>query len=174
MELSALADAACPSVSQLERLCCFAPRPPAALTNDHKALTRQMEQLLHALHSRSHEPGGAAQAPAEAPPAAAAARAAAAEPAATAAPPPFAVIDELSAGSPAAEAGLQLGDQLCSFGGVSRGSHPTSTLPAVAGALVEGTTVKAVVLRQGAPLTLQLTPHKWFGQGLLGCHLRPL
>ena len=88
--------------------------------------------------------------------------------------PPFAVVDELTAGSPAADAGLQLWDQLCSLAGVT---HQTpSTLQAVAAALQahEGQAVEAVVLRQGAQLSLQLTPRQWDGRGLLGCHLRPL
>lgn len=143
-----------------------------------------MEQLLHQLHALSSLPGGATRdAPAAAGAAAPAPRLAPA--AATAAgsgggyagappPPPFAVIDELTPGSPAATAGLQLGDQLCSFAGVSKAVP--STLQAVAAALAanEGRPVEAVVLRQGAPLALQLTPQQWGGRGLLGCHLRPL
>lgn len=172
---------------------CRAPRRPpshlltlsAALTNDHKALSKQAEQLLYRLHAASNQAGGAAPAPAAA--ATAAATAAARPPAAAAAvagggggyegpppPPPFAVIDELTPGSPAADAGLLLGDQLCSFGGVTR--ETPSTLQAVAAALAanEGRPVAAVVLRQGAPLELHLTPRQWGGRGLLGCHLRPL
>lgn len=153
----------------------------AALTNDHKALSKQVEQLLHHLHSLSNEAGGAPSAPAPAAPApaaplplAAAAAAAGGGYAGPPPPPPFAVIDELTPGSPAAEAGLQLGDQLCRFGEVTRDAP--STLQAVAAALAahEGRPVAAVVLRQGAPVALQLTPRQWGGRGLLGCHLRPL
>lgn len=173
----------------------FTPDVHAALTNDHKALSRQMEHLLHALHaqSRAGQTGsGAAGAAGSATAAhAAAAEGAAAPPApqansgsgqqaAAALPPaaaaavglgPFAVIDELAEGSPAAAAGLQLHDQLCSFGGVTR--QTPGTLQAVASLLHEGQAVEAVVLRHGAPLVLSLTPQKWAGRGLLGCHLRP-
>ena len=38
----------------------------------------------------------------------------------------------------------------------------------------ENRAVSVVVLRQGEHLTLSLTPRKWEGRGLLGCHLRPL
>lgn len=38
----------------------------------------------------------------------------------------------------------------------------------------EGREVHAVVLRHGETLNLKLVPEKWAGQGLLGCHLRPL
>ncbi|KAL4428566.1 hypothetical protein ABPG77_008878 [Micractinium sp. CCAP 211/92] len=81
------------------------------------------------------------------------------------------IIDELAEGSPAAAAGLQLYDQLCSFGGVTR--QTPDTLQAVAALLREGQAMEAVVLRHGAPLVLSLTPRTWAGRGLLGCHLRP-
>lgn len=38
----------------------------------------------------------------------------------------------------------------------------------------EGKDVPAIVLRQGETVTLTLRPERWAGQGLLGCHLRPL
>lgn len=157
----------------------------AALTNDHKALSRQLEALLHQLHSLSNEAragGGGGTSPQARPdshPAVAAAglSAAGGGPATSSAgavPPPFAVVDELTPGSPAAEAGLQLGDQLCRFGGVTR--QTPGALAAMAAALQasEGRAVETVVLRHGAPLVLALTPRRWDGRGLLGCHLRPL
>ena len=182
-------DAACPP-----------PPPPTplstVLTNDHKALSGRVEQLLHQLHaataagSTSSSQQQVAAASAAAAPAAATTRSAVApeEPAPArgaggdsaqqgALPPPFAVIDELSADSPAEVAGLQLWDQLCSFAGVTvHTPGDGGTLQAVAAALAanEGRAVRAAVLRQGAPLQLLLTPQQWGGRGLLGCHLRPL
>lgn len=82
------------------------------------------------------------------------------------------MVDELAEGSPAAEAGLQLHDQLCSFGGVTR--QTPNTLQAVAAVLREGQEVEAVLQRHGAPLVVTLTPKPWAGRGLLGCHLHPL
>jgi 26S proteasome non-ATPase regulatory subunit 9 len=141
-----------------------------------------MELLLHQLHALASLPGagsgGSAAAevarPAPRPPAAAVQQQRASSSPAAAALQPFAVVDELSAGSPAADAGLQLWDQLCSFAGVTQ--QTPSTLQAVAAALHahEGQAVEALVLRQGALLSLQLTPRQWGGRGLLGCHLRPL
>ena len=144
-----------------------------------------MELLLHQLHALASLPGaggagsgGSAAAevarPAPRPPAAAVQQQRASSSPAAAALQPFAVVDELSAGSPAADAGLQLWDQLCSFAGVTQ--RTPSTLQAVAAALQahEGQAVEALVLRQGALLSLQLTPRQWGGRGLLGCHLRPL
>ncbi len=94
-----------------------------------------------------------------------------------------------------------MGDLLCAFGEVSgaaagaedgaatssssslseAASGPASVpsallLQRVAGVLggSEGRAVAATVLRQGAPLAVSLTPQRWSGRGLLGCHLKPL
>lgn len=117
------------------------PSATAALTNDQKALTSQMEQLLHALHAQSRQPGAPATPPAAAP------AAPSASPPGPAAqqqqqPPlqaaqqqlrPFAVVDEVSHGSPASSAGIHLGDQLCRFGPVV--ADTPNTLQQVAGTL---------------------------------------
>ncbi|GLC44957.1 hypothetical protein PLESTM_001669100 [Pleodorina starrii] len=91
---------------------------------------------------------------------------------------PFALIDEVSGGSPAEAAGLQVGDLLCAFGDVSAAvaGQGGGLLQRVASVLSasEGRPVAARVLRQGTPLELSLTPARWPGRGLLGCHLRPL
>lgn len=70
----------------------------------------------------------------------------------------------------------QQGDQLCSFAGVSLGPQAGDELQRVAAALQanEGREVEALFLRQGAPVALKLTPQRWSGRGLLGCHLRPM
>ncbi|KAE8732592.1 hypothetical protein F3Y22_tig00001825pilonHSYRG00150 [Hibiscus syriacus] len=56
---------------------------------------------------------------------------------------PFAIVDEIADASPAAEDGLQLGDQIVKF-----------------------------VMRQGALFNLSVSPRTWQGRGLLGCHFR--
>jgi hypothetical protein len=68
------------------------------------------------------------------------------------------------------------GDQLCRFGDVTLGPMPGDELARVAAALQrhEGTSVEVIFLRHGAPVTIALTPRRWAGRGLLGCHLRPL
>jgi 26S proteasome non-ATPase regulatory subunit 9 len=105
--------------------------------------------------------------------------------AATAAAAPFAVIDEVTEGSPASTAGLLLGDQVISFGGVTGGSGggggsgawgaSSDTLPRVAALLAEreGTAVSVWVLRRGERTEVAVTPRRWDGRGLLGCHMRP-
>mmetsp|Transcript_64598 Transcript_64598/g.185819 ORF Transcript_64598/g.185819 Transcript_64598/m.185819 type:complete len:224 (-) Transcript_64598:88-759(-) len=93
--------------------------------------------------------------------------------------PPFALIDEVAEGSPAQAAGLVLGDQICSFGGISR--LDTGDLNACFAAIQQlvprsaGTALEVIVLRGNPParVPLQLTPRQWAGRGLLGCHMAP-
>ncbi len=77
----------------------------------------------------------------------------------------------------------QVGDHMSSFGGVqlqpgvtSGAGRGAALLPAVARELSENENrpVPTVLLRQGQQVTLSLTPRKWEGRGLLGCHLTPL
>ncbi|KAK9851330.1 hypothetical protein WJX84_008542 [Apatococcus fuscideae] len=173
------------------------------LSNDHKALTAKVEQLLQQLHadSRSQKLAGSsgpmemdADPPAEAtshpePPSSkrphldaysssqdqmtGSAFTSAAAPF-TSSGRPFAVVDEVAAGSPAAAAGVQLGDQWLSFG--SPDGPKATSLPSVAAALqdFEGRAATAEFLRRGLVMRVQLTPGRWSGRGLLGCHLQAL
>jgi 26S proteasome non-ATPase regulatory subunit 9 len=86
----------------------------------------------------------------------------------------FAEIDEVAENSPASASGLQVGDLMIRFAHVT--SQTPNFLTAVAGALQagEGKELTAVVLRDGEEVKLKLTPQKWEGRGLLGCHLQPL
>ncbi|KAK9830275.1 hypothetical protein WJX72_010756 [[Myrmecia] bisecta] len=170
----------------------------AVLSNDHKALTAQIDQLLQQLHAQNRpeaspsthkkprtdaQPVRSDPGAAQASGAAAAASAAAtgslngARPASgtAASSRPYAVVDEVSPDSPASTAGIRLGDQLVSFGDVSW-RDGQSELKAVAAELQasENQAVPAAFLRQGHLVTLSLTPQRWAGRGLLGCHLRPL
>ncbi len=149
------------------------------LTNDHKQLTQELEQILHQFHARA---GHVAERHSTAAPPAAARPAGedtAQQPRANGAHAldmrPFALIDEVFEDSPAREAGVQLGDQVVEFAG-SINAQTASPLSAVATALQRniGKAVKMVVLRDGVPAVLQLTPQSWGGRGLLGCHLKPM
>jgi 26S proteasome regulatory subunit N4 len=122
---------------------------------------------------------------------------------------PFAVVDAITPGSPAAAAGLAVGDRIVSFGDLRAtgldgaegravsGSAAAAALAAAAapsvvfprlqdiGALVqrsEGVAVAVTVLRMGGGggegeggslIHLTLTPCRWSGPGLLGCHIMP-
>jgi len=94
-------------------------------------------------------------------------------------PPPFALIDEVADGSPAQEAGIAIGDQICCFAGIDR--RETGDLNACFAAIQQlvprsaGTTLEVIVLRGRPPVrvNIQLTPKQWQGRGLLGCHMAP-
>ncbi|KAJ7784538.1 hypothetical protein B0H16DRAFT_1492898 [Mycena metata] len=76
---------------------------------------------------------------------------------------PFAKVNDVSAGSPAAEAGLQRGDLVQSFSS----SSLTPLVEAVASH--ENRSIPLKVLRSEQAVFLSLTPKAWGGRGLLGC-----
>lgn len=80
---------------------------------------------------------------------------------------PFAMVDEITEASPAAEDGLQLGDQIVKFGNVERGENLLQQLAAEV-QQKQGEAVSLVVMRQGALINLTVTPRTWSGRGLLG------
>ncbi|KAM4133428.1 hypothetical protein ACJW30_01G328000 [Castanea mollissima] len=86
---------------------------------------------------------------------------------------PFAMVDEIADASPAAEDGLQLGDQIVKFGNVEAGENLLQRLASEA-QTNQGCAIPVVIMRQGAPINLTVTPRTWLGRGLLGCHFRIL
>ncbi|OMO90878.1 hypothetical protein COLO4_18808 [Corchorus olitorius] len=84
---------------------------------------------------------------------------------------PFAMVDEIADASPAAEDGLQLGDQIVQFGNVKAGDNLLQKLSSEA-QMNQGQPVPVIVMRQGALVDLTVTPRTWQGRGLLGCHFR--
>lgn len=86
---------------------------------------------------------------------------------------PFAVVDEVFDGSPAASDGLQIGDQILKFGSVDGGESLVSRL-AREGQTNQGSAISVIVMRRGVHVHLNVTPRPWSGQGLLGCHFRLL
>jgi len=149
----------------------------ACLQTDHKAVMKEVEQGLYAYHqsvktsggSSSHMPMPAQPRPPPTIPAA---------PVAAAAKAPFALIDDVSPASPALAAGLKVGHRVLSIGTIDADiirDRGMSALGEVVAAH-EGRQLEVQVLPEGEarPLTLQLTPARWSGRGLLGCHLQPL
>jgi len=84
---------------------------------------------------------------------------------------PFAVVDEIFDGSPAASDGLQRGDQILKFGSVDGGENLVSRL-AREGQTNQGSAIPVIVMRRGVQVNLNVTPRPWSGRGLLGCHFR--
>ncbi|KAF7298944.1 Nas2-N domain-containing protein [Mycena indigotica] len=88
---------------------------------------------------------------------------------------PFAKVDGVSPGSPAAEAGLLREDLIFQFDNLTQSSFRTSSLRALVDVVNdnENKSILLRVLRQGEGMTLTLVPKRWSGRGLLGCHIVP-
>ncbi|XP_077238118.1 26S proteasome regulatory subunit [Tasmannia lanceolata] len=86
---------------------------------------------------------------------------------------PFAMVDEIADASPAAEDGIQLGDQIVKFGNVEIGEGLLPRLSSEAQSN-QGHAIPLVIMRLGAVINLTVTPRPWHGRGLLGCHFRLL
>jgi 26S proteasome non-ATPase regulatory subunit 9 len=94
---------------------------------------------------------------------------------------PFAKVNSVASGSPAAQAGLQPGDTIRSFGNVNWVNNERLAKVGEVVQQNEGQMVVVKVVRQNESgqgsreLHLSLTPRRnWGGRGLLGCHLVPL
>ncbi|KAK9130386.1 hypothetical protein Sjap_010873 [Stephania japonica] len=151
----------------------------AELRNDHKDITSKIEHCLHSLHSArltSNVSSSPKSSEAETP-----ASSHGILPTDTSTTVdvgmitsgPFAIIDEIADVSPAAEDGLQLGDQILKFGNVESGDQ---LLPRLSSELQsnQGNAIPVIVLRHGTPINFSVTPRQWHGLGLLGCHFRIL
>ncbi|XP_019182319.1 PREDICTED: 26S proteasome non-ATPase regulatory subunit 9 [Ipomoea nil] len=86
---------------------------------------------------------------------------------------PFALVDEITEASPAAEDGVQLGDQVVKFGDMESSDNLLQRLAGEA-QRNQGRAISMVVIRQGTLVNLSVTPRAWEGRGLLGCHFRIL
>lgn len=84
---------------------------------------------------------------------------------------PFALVNQIFDGSPAASDGLQLGDQILKFGSVDGGENLVSRL-AREGQTNQGSAIPVIVMRRGVQVHLNVTPRPWSGRGLLGCHFQ--
>uniref|UniRef100_A0A8C2KC70 26S proteasome non-ATPase regulatory subunit 9 n=1 Tax=Cyprinus carpio TaxID=7962 RepID=A0A8C2KC70_CYPCA len=89
-------------------------------------------------------------------------------------PAPFALVDAVTQGSPAFQAGLRVGDEILEFGSIN--THNFRNLRDVASVVQhsEGKSLRVGVIRSGQEVHLNLTPKQWSGRGLLGCNLVPL
>ncbi|XP_004690775.1 PREDICTED: 26S proteasome non-ATPase regulatory subunit 9 [Condylura cristata] len=138
----------------------------ACLQNDHKAVMRQVEEALHQLHARGKEKQARDLAEAQA-------EAASRCPGPSTAPP-FASISSISPGSPASEAGLQVGDQVVEFGSVNARNFQSLHNVRSVVQRSEGKALDVTVVRGGERQQLRLVPKRWAGKGLLGCNIVPL
>ncbi|KZV73741.1 hypothetical protein PENSPDRAFT_259418 [Peniophora sp. CONT] len=89
---------------------------------------------------------------------------------------PFARVNTVAPGSPAAESGLQREDLVLKFGHLTKESFGQASLQPLAElvALNENKPIAMIVRRAGAMTALRLVPRQgWGGRGMLGCHLLP-
>ncbi|KAF8798959.1 hypothetical protein BYT27DRAFT_7246389 [Phlegmacium glaucopus] len=89
---------------------------------------------------------------------------------------PFAKVDGVAPGSPAAEAALQRGDLVVKFGQLDESSFQLSSLQPLADLVAENEnqSISIRVIRSDKTVFLTLTPRKnWGGRGMLGCHIVP-
>ncbi|KAJ6585007.1 proteasome 26S subunit [Mycena capillaripes] len=86
---------------------------------------------------------------------------------------PFAKVEGVSPGSPAAEAGLQRNDLVVKFGSLTQHSFSSSSLAPLVAEVRENRSIPLKVLRSDQIVFLSLTPKTWGGRGLLGCHIVP-
>lgn len=87
---------------------------------------------------------------------------------------PFVVVNLVSPNSPAADAGIQIRDQIVSFGSISSNSFVDLVQ---IGKLVKNSQnqqVRVKVKRENNLLELILVPKIWSGRGLLGCNIVPI
>lgn len=94
---------------------------------------------------------------------------------------PFAKVNTVTAGSPASEAGLRVGDRILRFGDVDWRNH--EKLSRVA-ATVQGSEGRVIVVEVVRPsevgggqesVSVRVTPRQnWGGRGMLGCLLLPV
>ncbi|KAJ7821929.1 hypothetical protein B0H14DRAFT_2371001 [Mycena olivaceomarginata] len=88
---------------------------------------------------------------------------------------PFAKVDHVLPGSPAAEAGLQREDLVVKFGSLTQQSFSSLSLKPLVDVVAahENRSIPLKVLRSEQFVFLSLTPKVWGGRGLLGCHIIP-
>ncbi|EQC41177.1 hypothetical protein SDRG_01153 [Saprolegnia diclina VS20] len=87
---------------------------------------------------------------------------------------PFALVDSVQPDSPASEAGLEAYDSIIAFGSANATNH--RDLAAVRDIVLRNMNmpIEVVVERNDSDrFRLQLTPHQWLGNGVLGCLLVP-
>lgn len=89
--------------------------------------------------------------------------------------PPFARVNTVVDGSPAATAGMRAGDKVTRFGWVDWTNHERLGKVAQVVQQSENSAILVKVLRDSSTVQLQLVPRRdWGGRGLLGCHLVPV
>ncbi|XP_065361748.1 26S proteasome non-ATPase regulatory subunit 9 [Calliphora vicina] len=144
------------------------------LQNDHKALMKEIEKLMHELHAEakqahtsqqlSHKAAGMDLNNSSSDDS---------EEMSDALPQkPFLKVKNVSVGSPAEEAGLRINDEISEFGSANANNF-NKKLETIANIVkhMHDRRIPLKVLRNNEILNLILIPHTWSGPGLLGCNV---
>lgn len=134
----------------------------SCLQNDHKAIMVEIEEALHKLHATARVKPEKDETKMEV-----------TEPAVSLSAP-FALVDTVTQGSPAFQAGLRVGDEIIELGSVNTQNFRNLRDIASVVQHSEGKSLRVGVIRSGQEVHLNLTPKQWSGRGLLGCNLVPL
>ena len=86
---------------------------------------------------------------------------------------PFYLVDKIFSGSPAQDAGLKSGDLVIQFGSMVNENKSPQLLQEIVKSSINKPIPVTVKRNPEGILGLSLTPKKWSGRGLLGCHLSP-
>ena len=150
----------------------------ARLYNDHKDLSKKVEEAILQVHAEKREHEGSRGSSASSSPSTRVVKEdenGVKEQKITTGQP-FAIVDEIMPSSPTEEAGLQIGDQILSFGDIGRASSFGGNLMEIVdlARLHENSKISVDLIRAGERQTLELIPKQWSGHGLLGCHMRKM
>ncbi|KAK3926090.1 26S proteasome non-ATPase regulatory subunit 9 [Frankliniella fusca] len=125
------------------------------LQNDHKALMKEIEKGLYALHSggelnQHDDPMDDSSKPSG---------------------DPIAVVNKVTPGSPASIAGLEVHDKIIEFGSVKASNFQSLLNIGFVAESCINRSVPVVVLRDKRVVRLSIVPKPWMGPGLLGCNI---
>ncbi|XP_043099246.1 26S proteasome non-ATPase regulatory subunit 9 [Puntigrus tetrazona] len=134
----------------------------SCLQNDHKAIMVEIEEALHKLHATARVKQEKDESRMEGPDST------------VSLPAAFALVDAVTQGSPAFQAGLRVGDEIIEFGSINTQNFRTLRDVASVVQHSEGKSLRVGVIRSGQEAHLNLTPKQWSGRGLLGCNLVPV
>lgn len=139
------------------------------LRNDHKAVMKDIESVLHRIHeekrnqidAQDEEPIPTST---EVP-----------DMIMTEAPVAFAIVNAVAPDSPAYSAGLRRNDSIFKFGDIDANNHQRLQAVNLLISQSENLSVNISVLRNGYTIQMTVVPRTgWGGRGTLGCHLLPL
>ncbi|KAI8118374.1 hypothetical protein FF38_05238 [Lucilia cuprina] len=143
------------------------------LQNDHKALMKEIEQLMHELHAEAKQAQTSQQLSHKAAGMNLNDSSSDDSEMAEALPlKPILKVKNVAPGSPAEEAGLRINDEICEFGSANANNF-NKKLETIANIVkhMSDRRVPLKVLRNNELLDLILIPHTWSGPGLLGCNI---